>query len=72
MGNVFSKERLIAIGKEVELYGACKIGMNDMVETKKYAKEIFKHDDFTWSQESFVANVVRAEALRMIINGDFE
>lgn len=72
MKNTFSKERLIAIGKEIELYGTCKIKLEDMIETKKYAKEVFRHDDFGWSQESFVANLVRAEALRMILSGDFE
>ena len=34
MKNILSKEQIIKLGKEIRMYGDCKIQLEDMVECK--------------------------------------
>ena len=67
MKNILSKGQIIKLGKEIRMYGDCKIQLEDMVECKKFAKQQ-GFSVYGWDEESYISSLVKNEALILLLN----
>ena len=65
--NILTKQQIIKLGKEIQLYQNCIIKMDDMIECKKYAKAK-GFIDFDVNTISYFTNLVQSEALKFMLN----
>ena len=67
MKNILSKEQIIKLGKEIRMYGDCKIRLEDMVECKKFAKQQ-GFSEYGFDEETYISSLVKNEALILLLN----
>lgn len=67
INNVLTKQQIIKLGKEIQLYQNCIIKIDDMVECKKYAKEK-GFIEFDVNTISYLTTLVQSEALKFMLN----
>ena len=67
MKNILTKQQIIKLGKEIQLYQNCIIKMDDMVECKKYAKAK-GFIEFDMNTIYYLTTLVQSEALKFILN----
>ena len=67
MKNILTKQQIIKLGKEIQLYQNCIIKINDMIECKKYA-QVKGFIEFDWNTISYFNTLVQYEALKFMLN----
>ena len=67
MKNILTKQQIIKLGKEIQLYQNYIIKMDDMIECKKYAKAK-GFIEFDLNTISYFTNLVQSEALKFMLN----
>ena len=67
MKNILSKEQIIKLGKEIIMYGDCKIQLEDMVECKNFANQQ-GFSEYVWDEETYISSLVKNEALILLLN----
>lgn len=67
MKNILTKQEIIKLGKEIQLYQNCNIKIDDMIECKKYA-EGKGFSEFDWNTIYYLTTLVQSEALKFILN----
>ena len=67
MKNILTKQQIIKLGEEIQLYQNCIIKMDDMVECKKYAKAK-GFIEFDMNTIYYLTTLVQSEALKFILN----
>ena len=67
MKNILSKEQTIKLGKEIRMYGDCKIQLEDMIECKKFAKQQ-GFLEYGCDEETYISSLVKNEALILLLN----
>ena len=67
MKNILSKEQIIKLGKEIKLYGDCKIQLEDMIECRKFSKQQ-GFSEYGCEEESYISLLVKNEALILLLN----
>ena len=65
--NILTKQQIIKLGKEIQLYQNCIIKIDDMIECKKYA-EAKGFIDFDVNTISYFTTLVQSEALKFMLN----
>ena len=67
--NILTKQQIIKLGKEIQLYQNCIIKMDDMIECKKYAEEK-GFIEFDMNTIYYLTTLVQSEALKFMLNED--
>ena len=67
MENILTKQQIIKLGKEIQLYQNCIIKIDDMIECKKYAEEK-GFIEFDMNTIYYLTTLVQSEALKFILN----
>lgn len=67
MENILTKQQIIKLGKEIQLYQNCIIKIDDMIECKKYA-EAKGFTEFDWNTIYYLTTLVQSEALKFMLN----